>query len=76
MIICINSINNVWSKWQAEPVSLKFGSETIPIENEPFPSIGICSAYRFDGKKFNFTDVYNSIVGLNENNFLQLTSNE
>lgn len=64
LIVCINSIISVWSKWQNDPVLLTFDSKSMSIDQIPFPSIAICPSNRFAVNKFNFTAVYRSILKL------------
>lgn len=67
VLLCVNSIFSVWSKWRANPVVVSIDNIPISVGLIPFPAITICPLTKTAVKKFNFTDTYRAVFKLGEN---------
>lgn len=52
---------------QDPPVILLFDRTFRPINNIPFPVVTICPTVKTSANKFNYTDMYHSLMKLDGN---------
>lgn len=64
MLLCMNSIYNVWWKWRDTPVIISQRHNPMSIGDVPFPAATICPETKTLTKIFNYTDVYRSMLKL------------
>lgn len=59
--LCQSMIQNVWLKWDEDPVIVTFNEKSIPVSEIPFPAVTICPETKSQINKLNFTDVYHML---------------
>lgn len=48
VIMCVISIQNIWTTWRSNPVTVTFDDKTTSISAIPFPSITICTTQKIE----------------------------
>lgn len=61
-ILCIILLNNVWSRWNADPMIVSLTDRAEPVWEIPFPAITICPETKSKKSVFNFTRVYHLLM--------------
>lgn len=54
---CAFTINEIYSKWQANPVLVTLAEKGTPVSSIPFPAITICPMTKFYRNIVNFTEL-------------------
>ncbi|XP_055305956.1 pickpocket protein 28-like, partial [Sitodiplosis mosellana] len=62
---CLVSIQDMWIKWRACPVSMSFNEKDAPISAIPFPTVTICPETKAFKNKFEINPVYDSLMESN-----------
>lgn len=62
LILCFTvstlTINEIFMKWQTNPVYVTLSEKATPISSIPFPAVTICPMTKFNKTIFNFTRAY------------------
>lgn len=48
VIMCVISIQNIWTTWRSNPVTVTFDDKTTSISQIPFPSVTICTTQKIE----------------------------
>lgn len=65
--------------WQLDGydrIILRYEKEPLSIEEIPFPAVSICPVTKVSTKKFNYTDVYRSLMKLDGEHSRNVTPKE
>lgn len=76
VVLCINSIHNVWLKWNSVPIIITLNNKPMPIGDIPFPAITVCPVTKTAANKLNYTDVYRAMLKLDGNKSRTVTEKE
>lgn len=52
---CIFSMVKMYEKWDADPVTIVYGSDLMPVSTIPFPAITVCPLSKSRADMFNLT---------------------
>ncbi|KAJ3655395.1 hypothetical protein Zmor_014527 [Zophobas morio] len=55
---CVYMISEILTKYEKNPVVVSFATKDTPNYEIPFPSVTICPESKFQGSKFNYTDMF------------------
>lgn len=76
IILCTFWIYSSWGSNQENSVILRYDRAHQSVKKLPFPAITICPKVKTSVEKFNYTDVYRSLLDLDGNRSRQVTSKE
>lgn len=62
LLMCTSSIQDMWVKWRASPVTMSFNENTIPISAIPFPTVTICPETKTYKVKTDLNRIYNTLM--------------
>lgn len=62
LLMCTSSIQDMWVKWRASPVTMSFNENTIPISAIPFPTVTICPETKTYKVKTDLNRIYDTLM--------------
>lgn len=55
---CGSSIQNIWTKWNENPVTISFTEKEFPISAIPFPTVTICPDIKTVKEKLDIQEAF------------------